>query len=197
METLRVSERLSRPRMLPGWLRLWSDAKDCNQELSVQDISMITLAPIGFVRCDRQALTDDDWGQLMSRIELVDSLPSDCLLGLETFSHAEVIFHFHRVEETAIERGARHPRENTEWPRVGIFAQRGKNRPNRLGSTIVEILQREERALLVRGLDAVDETPVLDIKPVMTEFLPRTPIRQPAWSRELMQNYWKSTPERK
>ena len=112
--------------------------------------------------------------------------------GLETFSHAEIIFVFDRVDEASIVTGARHPRGNTAWPRVGIFAQRGKARPNRLGATIVRIEKREGRTLHVRGLDAVDGTPVLDIKPVFTEFLPREPVRQPAWSHELMRDYWKS-----
>ncbi len=53
-------------------------------------------------------------------------------------------------------------------------------RPHRLGSTLVEILGREQRSLVVRGLDAIDGTPVLDLKPVMAEFLPRTPVQQPA-----------------
>jgi tRNA (Thr-GGU) A37 N-methylase len=76
------------------------------------------------------------------------------------------------------------------WPRVGIFAQRGKGRPNRLGATIVEVVSREGRVLTVAGLDAIDGTPVLDIKPVLAEFLPRKPVRQPAWSCELMRDYW-------
>ena len=79
-----------------------------------------------------------------------------------------------------------------DWPRVGIFAQRGKNRPNRIGTTIVRILRREGRILYVAELDAVDNTPVLDVKPVMEEFLPRTALRQPAWSHELMRRYWLS-----
>ena len=75
---------------------------------------------------------------------------------------------------------------------MGIFAQRAKDRPNRLGSTVVEILKRDGRVLTVAGLDAVDGTPVLDINPVMVEFLPRTTLRQPAWSHELMRAYWNS-----
>ncbi len=86
--------------------------------------------------------------------------------------------------------GARHPRNNTAWPKVGIFAQRGKNRPNRIGSTICRILRVETKTLFVDELDAIDGTPVLDIKPVMAEFLPRSELRQPAWSDELMRNYW-------
>jgi len=154
---------------------------------------MITLEPVGHVRSDRKELRDDDWGDVAARIELADAFGPEALDGLEGFSHAEVIFHFDRVLESAVERGTRHPRGNPAWPRVGIFAQRAKDRPNRLGTTIVEITGREGRVLTVRGLDAVDGTPVLDIKPLMTEFLPRGPVRQPLWSRELMRDYWRTT----
>lgn len=71
------------------------------------------------------------------------------------------------------------------------LAQRGKNRPNRLGLTTVRVLGVAGRSLRVAELDAIDGTPVLDIKPVMAEFLPRTAVRQPAWSRELMRDYWR------
>ena len=151
---------------------------------------MFEIEPIGFVRNTRSQLIDDDWDSVPARIELVDALPPETLEGLEEFSHAEVIYPFHRVGDSAIERGARHPRETPNWPRVGIFAQRAKDRPNRLGATIVEVKGRQGRVLTVAGLDAIDGTPVLDIKPVMAEFLPRSPVRQPDWSRELMKNYW-------
>ena len=153
---------------------------------------MIVMEPIGRVRTPRAEAEDDYWGGVESRIVLEDRFDADALLGLEDFSHAEVIFHFDQVGEQQIVRGARHPRNNRDWPRVGIFAQRGKNRPNRIGTTIVHILRREGRVLHVAELDAVDDTPVLDIKPVMEEFLPRTALRQPAWSHELMRKYWVS-----
>ncbi len=151
---------------------------------------MITVEPIGFVRSSRSDLSDDNWGAVTARIELVESLPAESLDGIESFSHAEVIYFFDRVPDSEVERGARLPRGNTDWPKVGIFAQRAKGRPNRLGVTVVEVLSREGRALTVVGLDAIDGTPVLDIKPVMAEFLPWTLLRQPEWSRELMQQYW-------
>jgi tRNA (Thr-GGU) A37 N-methylase len=69
-------------------------------------------------------------------------------------------------------------------------------RPNRLGLTVVRILRREGRSLFVEGLDAVDGTPVLDIKPVLQEFLPRGPIRQPDWSHEIMKAYWNPSKEK-
>jgi tRNA-Thr(GGU) m(6)t(6)A37 methyltransferase TsaA len=153
---------------------------------------MITLEAIGEVRSGRRDPVDDDWDSVPARIELRSDVPAEALDGIEEFSHAEIVYHFDRVAESAIERGARHPRGNRAWPRVGIFAQRAKDRPNRLGVTVVQILAREGRILTVRGLDAVDGTPVLDIKPVMAEFLPRGPLRQPAWATELMRGYWAS-----
>jgi tRNA-Thr(GGU) m(6)t(6)A37 methyltransferase TsaA len=153
--------------------------------------STIKLTPIGYVRSVRDDLRDDGWGDVRAEIELGDGFSAESLDGIEEFSHAEIVFHFDRVAESAVERGARHPRGNPAWPRVGIFAQRGKDRPNRLGTTIVEIAGREGRVITVIGLDAIDGTPVLDIKPVMNEFLPRREIRQPPWSRELMRSYWR------
>ena len=153
---------------------------------------MITLEPIGYVRSARRDLLDDDWDAVPAAIELSAAFDPVALDGLETFSHAEIVYHFDRVAPDSIERGARHPRGNPRWPRVGIFAQRAKDRPNRLGVTVVAITGREGRVLRVSGLDAVDGTPVLDIKPVMAEFLPRGGVRQPAWSHELMTAYWKA-----
>lgn len=151
---------------------------------------MIEMEPIGFVRNSRQELGDDYWGGLVSVIELVERFEPESLQGLTDFSHAEIIFYFDQVDEAKIVSGARHPRNNREWPAVGIFAQRGKNRPNRMGLSTVQIVKCEGRCLHVLQLDALDGTPVLDIKPVMAEFLPAEPIRQPRWSQELMQVYW-------
>jgi tRNA-Thr(GGU) m(6)t(6)A37 methyltransferase TsaA len=154
-------------------------------------IGAFTVAPVGVVRSARGEPVDDDWDAVPARIEVSASLPPECLEGIEAFSHLEVLYLFHRVDEAAVERGARHPRGNAAWPRVGIFAQRGKDRPNRLGSTVVRLLRREERTLEVAGLDAIDGTPVLDIKPVFTEYLPRTEVRQPPWSHAVMRGYWR------
>jgi tRNA-Thr(GGU) m(6)t(6)A37 methyltransferase TsaA len=153
---------------------------------------MIPLSPIAIVKNARVEIKDDNWGDVVSVIELDPSLGEEALFGIERFSHAEILFHFHLVEESKIETSARHPRNNKDWPKVGIFAQRGKNRPNRLGSTIVKVLKREGRQLFVQGLDAIDGTPILDIKPVMKEFLPREETSQPEWASELMKNYWKT-----
>ncbi len=150
----------------------------------------ITLKPIGFVRNTRLSLDDDNWGNVVSEIQLHESLPEESLYGLEDFSHAEIIFYFDQVANQENIPVSRHPRGNKEWPKVGAFAQRNKDRPNHLGLTMVSVVKHVGRSLFVKGLDAVDGTPVLDIKPVFVEFLPREAIRQPEWSQELMKNYW-------
>lgn len=150
-----------------------------------------TLTPIGHVHGGRAEAIDDNWGASRAAIELDGArFAPDALAGLADFSHAEVIFLFDKVVDEKIETGARHPRNRADWPLVGIFAQRGKNRPNRLGLTTCRIVAVDGLTVEVEGLDAIDGTPVLDIKPVMAEFLPRGNVRQPAWSHELMQGYW-------
>ena len=91
----------------------------------------IIVRPIGFVRNSRKTVEDDNWGGIVS--EIVIEIGEEALQGIEDFSHAEVIFYFDKVDESRIVSGARHPRNNPNWPKVGILAQRGKNRPNRLG----------------------------------------------------------------
>jgi tRNA (Thr-GGU) A37 N-methylase len=100
-----------------------------------------------------------------------------------------VVFHFHLLEEADVVTGARHPRGNPEWPRVGMFAQRAKMRPNRLGVSNCALTGVDGLDLLVRGLDAVAGTPVLDVKPFMREFEP-VGSDQPAWATELMARYY-------
>ena len=151
----------------------------------------ITMTPVGRVEGGRDVPEDDDWGDSRARIVLdAERFDDEALMGLETFSHAEVVYVFDKVAENEIVTGARHPRGNKAWPRIGIFAQRGKNRPNRIGITVCEIVAVDGRTLEVRGLDAIDGTPVLDIKPVMSGFAPRGEVREPSWALEIMERYW-------
>jgi tRNA (Thr-GGU) A37 N-methylase len=148
------------------------------------------MKPVGYVRSTRTRPDDDGWDAIATRIELdPDQFGPGALLGLAEFSHAEVLFHFHAAE-AAPETGARVPRGNPTWSRVGIFAQRAKDRPNRIGATHCRILSVYGTTLELIGLDAIDGTPVLDIKPVMKDFLPRGEIREPVWAGELMKDYW-------
>ena len=150
----------------------------------------IELVPVGFVRASRSEVVDDYWGEEESSITLTEEFSAESLLGLSDFSHCEVLFFLSQVDPAKIVDGARHPRNNKEWPKVGVFAQRTKNRPNLIGSTICRVIRIDGKKLFVSELDAIDGTPVIDIKPVLREFLPRGEVKQPAWSQELMREYW-------
>lgn len=149
------------------------------------------IEPIGHVAGGRVEPVDDDWGTVEATIVLDGArFTPEALTGLDAFSHLEVVYLFHLVADAAIEPGARRPRGNPAWPRVGIFAQRGKDRPNRIGVSRCAIRGVSGLEVAVRGLDAVDGTPVLDLKPWMDEFAPQGPTRQPAWASALMAGYW-------
>jgi tRNA-Thr(GGU) m(6)t(6)A37 methyltransferase TsaA len=151
----------------------------------------VDIEPIGWVASPRHEAIDDDWGAVASTIALDPArFGPEALAGLDGFSHLEVVFVFDRVGDDEIHYGARHPRGNPEWPEVGIFAQRAKNRPNRIGVTVCRLLGVDGLVVSVEGLDAIDGTPVVDLKPYMAEFGPRGAVVQPAWSRELMAGYW-------
>jgi tRNA-Thr(GGU) m(6)t(6)A37 methyltransferase TsaA len=153
-------------------------------------LKWIILQPVAIVHNARTEVEDDNWGLVESAIELLPELPEAAWDGVESFSHVEVLYFFHQAPASGVVTGARHPRDNPQWPQVGIFAQRGKNRPNRLGASVVRVLRRTGRTLYVAGLDAIDGTPVVDIKPVMREFLPQGEVHQPPWVAELMRDYY-------
>ncbi|WP_107948891.1 tRNA (N6-threonylcarbamoyladenosine(37)-N6)-methyltransferase TrmO [Lysinibacillus parviboronicapiens] len=149
-----------------------------------------SIQPVAIVNNNRKEIEDDNWGTIISTIELTENINESSLKGIDEFSHLEIIFYFDKVDDEKIQYEARHPRNNKNYPEVGIFAQRGKNRPNKLGVTIVELIDIKQRSLIVKGLDAIDGTPIIDIKPVMKEFLPKGDVKQPNWSISLMDKYW-------
>lgn len=154
-------------------------------------VTKFEVTAIGTVACPRVEPIDDDWGDVVSTIRLdPEQFGPEVLAGLSDFSHVEVVYLFDRVDESEVHLGSRHPRNRDDWPLVGIFAQRAKGRPNRIGVTSCELVAVDGLSIVVRGLDAIDGTPVLDIKPYVIEFAPRSRVVQPAWITELMQNYW-------
>lgn len=146
---------------------------------------------IGSVSNERTEVKDDYWGGVLSTITLnKNQFTSDVTKGLDGFSHLEVVYYFHRVNPERIETTARRPRNNPNWPEVGIFAQRAKGRPNLLGVSCCRLINVDGLTLTVEGLDAIHGTPVIDIKPYMNEFGPRGVVTQPQWSEELMKDYY-------
>jgi len=149
----------------------------------------ITLTPIGFVKNVRKTPSDDHWSEIISEIVLADHIPTETLDRISDFSHLEIIFYFDQVNEDKIVFSGR-PRGNPDYPLVGIFGQRKKDRPNKIGLCTVMLLSHAGRIIRVKNLDAIDGTPVLDIKPVFKEFQPKGEISQPGWVADLMKNYW-------
>jgi tRNA-Thr(GGU) m(6)t(6)A37 methyltransferase TsaA len=153
-------------------------------------VETFPVAAIGRVASPRSEPIDDDWGTVESTISLDPVYDAASLRGLAEFSHVEVVYLFHLVDPESVTTAARRPRGNPGWPEVGIFAQRGKGRPNRIGISTCELVGVDGTRVRVRGLDAVDGTPVLDIKPYMREFGPRGDVRQPRWADEIMGGYF-------
>lgn len=149
----------------------------------------IRVKPIAIVRNTRSQPADDHWTEIISEIELAGEIPTEALEGISSFSHLEIIYYFDKFNKENIVYSG-HPRGNKIYPVVGIFSQRKKDRPNSIGLCTVELLEHKGRTIMVKYLDAVDGTPVLDIKPVFREFQAKGEIRQPEWVSDLMKQYW-------
>jgi tRNA-Thr(GGU) m(6)t(6)A37 methyltransferase TsaA len=147
------------------------------------DLLDITLRPIGVVR---NAINEPqppgfDWSGVKSRI-LVRPELADSLLGLDTYSHVKVLFWPHLVPADVIGSKHRlHPRDDPENPLQGILATRSQIRFNPILVTAVLLLSVKGNAVGVRGLDAVNGTPVLDLKPYFPHFDSIPDARVPEW----------------
>ena len=124
----------------------------------------MTLKAIGIIRNEVKQPQKDGWENVISEI-VVDSSLTEALDGLEDFSHIIVLYWMHQVATAGQLRTKVHPRQRQELPLVGLFASRSPNRPNPLGKATVRLLGRQGNILKVEGLDAIDGTPVVDIKP--------------------------------
>lgn len=148
------------------------------------------LEPIGTVRSPREDPENTiGWGDVIARIELVESLGTQSLVGLADFSHVDILFWFDRAAPRDSYTALRPARGRSDMPPIGVFGARGPYRPNPIGVSACELVEVGDTWLSVRGLDAVDGTPVLDIKPVQSQLLPHD-VREPEWSRRLMSDYY-------
>ena len=150
----------------------------------------LSVRAVAYIRNERSEALDDKWDDVVSTVELAADVPSEALSGLGDFSHVEIVFFADWAEDVPPAPWHRHPRGNENWPDVGVFAQRNKDRPNRILLSTVLIQEIGERFVRVRGLDGIDGTPVLDIKPVFNWSVARGEVRAPQWSEELGENYF-------
>ncbi|MCG6534733.1 MAG: tRNA (N6-threonylcarbamoyladenosine(37)-N6)-methyltransferase TrmO [Syntrophales bacterium LBB04] len=139
------------------------------------------ISPIGYVKNDVHDVKSDGWKSLVSRL-VIDDRYAEALEGLEEFSHLFAISWLHLPGNVLLKR---HPRDRQDLPLVGIFATRSQLRPNRLGLHIVRLWERKENELLVVGLDAVDGTPLIDIKPYIPHQDAVMNARVPLWVNKL------------
>lgn len=122
-----------------------------------------------------------DWRQAVAEIHLTPALALG-LRGLGAYSHLLVIYFLHRASFDPEADLLQRPRGIPDSPEVGVFALRSPRRPNPIGVTVVELLGIDGPVLKVRGLDAVDGTPVLDLKPYVPARDRVEDARAPAWS---------------
>ncbi len=139
----------------------------------------LTLTPIGKVRNDVTNPRQRGWSSVVSDLVLEESY-ADALDGIEDYSHVLVIFWLDRAK--APQSLKEHVQQRRELPVVGVFARRAPSRPNPLAVTAVQVIGRRKNVLTVKGLDAIDGTPVLDIKPYTPAFDRVNDARVPTWS---------------
>jgi tRNA-Thr(GGU) m(6)t(6)A37 methyltransferase TsaA len=154
---------------------------------------VLELKPIGRVINEVQPGQEVTWEVIESQI-VIDHEWADALEGLDEFSHVIVIFWLNTPQDKDREVPVKvHPEAREDMPLVGTFATRSPRRPNPIGLTTVELLAREGNVLRVRGLDAFDGTPVLDIKPYLARGDMKLKTSVPNWLRELWQEHDQSS----
>lgn len=145
--------------------------------------------PIGVVKSVVKEQTDQGWGEVISQIVLEKKYAAG-LKGLKNFSHILVIFYMHKAKFDLQIDLVRRPQGRKDMPKIGIFTQRAKHRPNPIGITTVKLMGVRRNVLRVKGLDAIEGTPVLDIKPYFPQFDRINHPLVPSWVKRLMKNYF-------
>jgi tRNA-Thr(GGU) m(6)t(6)A37 methyltransferase TsaA len=140
----------------------------------------INLQPIGLVKNNITEPKGGNRKEVVSEIIINKDL-IEALHKIDEFSHIIVIYWMHKLPPSQRSVIKVHPRHNKDLPLVGVFASRSPARPNPLGITTVKLLERRDNILKVSGLDAIDGTPVLDIKPYLPDYDYTSEIKTPGW----------------
>ncbi len=140
----------------------------------------ISVKPIGRVRNSVRQMRREGWESVVSEI-ILEPKHEEALEGVEDYSHLLILFWLSRLGRPDREMKKVHPKSRRDLPCVGVFATRTQYRPNPVGLTLVKLMGREKNILRVRGLDAVNGTPVIDIKPPSPHQEYPARVRLPAW----------------
>jgi tRNA-Thr(GGU) m(6)t(6)A37 methyltransferase TsaA len=158
--------------------------------MNMREKATFTITSIGAVKCAVTEMSQGGWSKIESEIHIHPELTSG-LQGLEGYSHILVTFFLDRAQGfDPAKQLMRKPRGREDMQAVGVFAQRTKYRPNPIGITAVQLLGITGNVVKVRGLDALDGTPVLDIKPYMPPFDRMENVKMPEWVGLFMDGYF-------
>jgi tRNA-Thr(GGU) m(6)t(6)A37 methyltransferase TsaA len=144
---------------------------------------------IGIVSNSVENKKDTKWGNDISKI-VIDEQYTNGLMGLSEFSHLIVVYYLDKANFNIEQHLVRRPQNREDIPMVGILSQRAKDRPNPIGITAVEIVDINKNIITVKGLDAIDNTPVLDIKPYYPVYDCKEDAVVPEWVERLMEHYF-------
>lgn len=140
----------------------------------------VSLRPIAVVRNNVIEPMMDGWEQVRSDLIFRDEL-MEALDGIEAYSHIIVVFFCHKVPDEERTDGHIHPRGDSDLPEQGVLATRSQRRPSALGVAVVPLLRRRRNILRVTGLDAIDGTPVIDVKPYLPYYDSVAEATVPEW----------------
>lgn len=146
----------------------------------LRPVESLNITPIGAVRNGEDDLARVDWTAVESVIELSEGL-GEALLGLDDYSHVIVVGWLDQIPEELQERTRSYPAGDESLPLQGAFALRGP-RPNPFSVTVCALLAVDGDSLRVQGLDLVDGTPVLDVKPYVAFYDAKPDATIPGWA---------------
>ncbi|MFC1950048.1 tRNA (N6-threonylcarbamoyladenosine(37)-N6)-methyltransferase TrmO [Chloroflexota bacterium] len=143
------------------------------------ELPSMTLKAIGIVRSEIKQPSRQDCKEIVSDI-IIDSSLTEALDNLDDFSHIIVLYWIHLATNKQVRIRVR-PMARKELPLLGLFSTHSPHRPNPVGKATVRLLQRQGNVLRVKGLDAIDGTPVIDIKPYIPGYDSVADARVPPW----------------
>jgi len=133
-----------------------------------------------------------EWRTRVSEL-VIDSDLAGILDGLEDFSHLLVLYWAHRVPPEGRSLIKAHPMGRNDLPLVGIFSTCSPARPNTICAIVVRLLERKDNVLKVEGLDAVDGSPLIDIKPYIPSYYHADNIKMADWMLQIEREFAESS----
>jgi tRNA (Thr-GGU) A37 N-methylase len=161
-----------------------------------EGLEPVLIEPIGKVVGGHAVVRDDYQGGVEAIIRLRSDFPEETVLGLDAFSHLQVVWHFHKASPQDVALHARSPRNDPKWPPSGTFAHRNHRRPAQIAVSHPRLLRVDGLDLHVTDLDAIDGTPVLDLAPYFPTMGPQGPVHVAPWTTEMLADYWEAPPKR-